>query len=90
VPKLRIVHCVTVLSNPILHRIEHWLEPQAVQPLDSAIDETRGCTCGLRIGDCIVIFRVQQHFVQAREHTVRLQQLFSFCFDGLFESRSSG
>lgn len=54
VPQLRLPHCVTVLGNPILHRIEHRLEPHAVPALDSAIDETRDCVRGLRVGDCIV------------------------------------
>src|ERR1700741_633521 len=79
-----------VLADPALHRIQHRLEPYAVEALDTAVDETRDCMRGLRVCDCIVTFRVQQHFVQASEHAVRLQQLVALCFDGLFELSSNG
>jgi hypothetical protein len=42
--------------------------------------------CRLRVVDRIVTFRIQQHFVQAREHAMRLQQLLALCFDGSLEA----
>ena len=37
----------------------------------------------LRVEDCVVALRMQQHLVQAPEHAVCLQQLRALCFDAL-------
>ena len=55
----------------------------AVQLFSSVVDEIRCDMRRLRVEDCVVALRMQQHFVQTPEHAVCLQQLRALCFDAL-------
>jgi hypothetical protein len=58
-------------------------EVQDVQLLCSVVDEIRRDMRRLRVEDCVVALRMQQHLVLAPEHALRLQQLRALCFDAL-------